>query len=365
MLYQLAGDCRFVEKQPLDAAPIMNDNPPFSVNEAHLGGVPTPIPDTPLTIIFLVLFTLALVLSITFYQLDRTRLRPDDYSDDGPDDDPDDHRHSSLFRRLVPPPLLPALRAGFILTRLAALATRLVWTYHPGTRDLEMASTILAPAGTVLPLIANVLLARRFLRDYAVFGPHPAVVRSARAAVFCAVAALVMAVSAHADSYFTREPEELDRGRSVWLAAECIRLAVAVLAPLAVLAGGWGLPAREEVERDKPRFAGRAAMICGVGVLLTLQQGLRTGVAFEGRGPESQAWFLHKAAYYCFVDLIDLAIVCWFLVARMDPRFRVRRPTALMKDKESPDGAGTMVPAWSESWRDRVNTEMEVFGNSG
>ncbi|KAL2185871.1 hypothetical protein L209DRAFT_754339 [Thermothelomyces heterothallicus CBS 203.75] len=334
-----------------------NDNPPFPVNEAHLGGVPTPIPDTPLTIIFLVLFTLALVLSITFYQLDRTRL--------GPDDDPDDHRHSTLSHRLVPPPLLPALRAGFILTRLAALATWLAWTYHPGTRDLEIASTILAPAGTVLPLIANVLLARRFLRDYAAFGPHPAVARSARGAVFCAIAALVMAVSTHADSYFTRAPEELDRGRSVRLAAECIRLAVAVLAPLAVLAGGWGLPAREEVERDKPRFAGRAAMICGVGVLLTLQQGFRTGVAFEGRGPENRAWFLHKAAYYCFVDLIDLAIVCWFLVARMDPRFRLRRPTALMKDAESPDGAGTMlVPARSESWRDRVNTEMEVFGDS-
>ncbi|KAK4244353.1 hypothetical protein C7999DRAFT_43968 [Corynascus novoguineensis] len=345
-----------------------NDDPPFPASEAHMGGVPTPIPDTPVIIIFLILFAVALGLETLLYRLDCTRAP---FNGNGNNDEDDDshyyHRRRYLSRFLIlhPFPLLPALRITFLLTRLAALATRLAWTYHPrahGASDLEVASTILAPAGSVLLLIANPLLARRFARDYAAFGPHPAVVRTARAAVFCAVVSLVMGVSTHADAYFTREREELDRGRSVRLVAECIRLAVALLPVLAVLVSGWGFPLQEEVERDRPRLQSRGAMICGVGLLLTLQQGFRTGVAFEGSGPQSRAWFLHKATYYCFVYLIDLMIVSWFLAARLDRRFR-RRPAEL-KAKGVQDGPKKALKRL-ERWRDRVNSEKEVFGDSG
>ncbi|KAL2139670.1 hypothetical protein VTI28DRAFT_4870 [Corynascus sepedonium] len=221
-----------------------NDDPPFPAKEAHMGGVPTSIPDTPVTIIFLILFAVALGLETLLYRLDCTRAPLNVDCNDDEDDDSHHHRrrYLSSLHILHPFPLIPALRITFLLTRLAALATRLAWTYHPrahGASDLEVASTILAPAGSVLLLVANPLLARRFARDYAAFGPHPAVARTARAAVFCAVVSLVMAVSTHADAYFTREREELDRGRSVWLVAECIRLAVALLPVLGVLIAHW------------------------------------------------------------------------------------------------------------------------------
>lgn len=332
-----------------------------------MGGVPTSIPDTPVTIIFLILFAVALGLETLLYRLDCTRAPLNVDCNDDEDDDSHHHcrRYLSNLHILHPFPFLPALRITFLLTRLAALATRLAWTYHPrahGASDLEVASTILAPAGSVLLLVANPLLARRFARDYAAFGPHPAVARTAKAAVFCAVVSLVMAVSTHADAYFTREREELDRGRSVWLVAECILLAIALLPVLGVLVSGWGFPLQGEVERDRPRFQSRGAMICGVGLLLTLQQGFRTGVAFEGRGRQSRAWFLHKAAYYCFVYLIDLMIVSWFLAARLDRRFRQR--SAELKSKRVQDGPRE-VPRRSERWRDRVNRERDVFGDSG
>ncbi|KAK3896703.1 hypothetical protein C8A05DRAFT_39749, partial [Staphylotrichum tortipilum] len=52
-------------------------DPPFPLDRAVPASPPTPIPDTPLIIIFLVLFTIALLLALFAHHLDRTRLKRD------------------------------------------------------------------------------------------------------------------------------------------------------------------------------------------------------------------------------------------------------------------------------------------------
>ncbi|KAK4040437.1 hypothetical protein C8A01DRAFT_35579 [Parachaetomium inaequale] len=311
---------------PTTNPPSPDTHPPFALNEAQPGGIPTPLPDTPLTIIFLLLFTLALILSLLAHHLDLKPPRP--------------------------PRLLPSLVMTFTLTCLGALATRLAWTYNPTNLHLEIASTILTRAAPILLLNANLLLARRFLRDYAL------------AAIFCAVASLVMGVSVQAGAYYTREERGLREGREIGLVADCIRVAVAVVPVVAVGVGGWVFPCpvRELGERERARFRARRGMVCGVGALLTVEEGFWTGVAFEGRGVGSRAWFLSRAAFYCFGFLVEVVVVYWFLAARVDSRFRLRPRGA--RKTGVPDGPEEEISR-SERLRDRVNTEVEVFGDSG
>jgi hypothetical protein len=93
-----------------------------------------------------------------------------------------------------------------------------------------------------------------------------------------------------------------------------------------------------------------------------VEEGFWTGVAFEGRGLGSRAWFLSKGAFYCFGVLIEVVVVYWLLVARVDSRFRLRPRGA--RKRGVPDGPEEDMSRFERLW-DRVNTEVEVFGDSG
>ncbi|KAL2126522.1 hypothetical protein VTI74DRAFT_755 [Chaetomium olivicolor] len=346
-----------------------DEQPPFSPREAHLGGIPSPIPDAPIIILFLVLFTVALLVHLLFTYVDNTRppTAIDRINTTTPTTTATSTESSSRSTSTLcsaastphpeptPTHLLPCLCCFFLLTRLAALATRLAWAYSPSAIRLEMASSIIAPAGTVLLVIANLLVARRFLRDYAAFGFHPAVARMMRVVVICAAVSLVMGVSVHADVYFTEDEKALQECRVIGLVAGCLRVACAVVPVLAVILGGWLLNAEEEVRRDRGRWKVRAGMILGVAMLLTCEEGFRTGVAFEGREAGSRAWFLHKGAYYCFTFLLEAVIMYVLLAARLNRRFRLR-PRVVREKRE-----GSTL---RERLQDRLNAETEVFGDS-
>ena len=293
-----------------------------------------------MTILFLAVFTLPLLLTLPIHHITHT------------------HHHAPAQPSHHLLHLLPTLRTAFTLTTLAALATRLAWTYNPSTLNLEIASLILTSAAPIFLLIANLLLARRFLRDYAAFGLHPAVIRLSRLLVLCAIASLAMGVSVLADAYFTDpgDADTLQEVRVIGLVARCIRVVLAVVPVAVVLVGGLGFPAREEVERERRRFGARGGMVCFVGGLLTLEDGFWTGVGFEGRGVGRGAWFLSKACLYCFGFLVPAVVVYTFLAARVDSRFRVR-PREGWKEKGRRSRYERLV--------DRMNTEMEVFGYSG
>ena len=204
------------------------------------------------------------------------------------------------------------------------------------------------------------MLARRFMRDYAVFGFHKAVLRIARAGIFCALAALVMGVSVRADSYFTLDEDTLRDCRRIGLAASAILTAVAVVPGVMVLVGGWLFPVEGgEVEMERGRKRARGQMIVFVGALLTLVEGFRCGVAAEGREVGDEAWFLHKACYYCLGYVPEVVVLYTLLFARLDQRFRLR-PT--VDEKEN---GGGVKRGWYERLVERVNTEMEIFGDVG
>ncbi|KAK4136090.1 hypothetical protein BT67DRAFT_231091 [Trichocladium antarcticum] len=318
--------------------PSQTPSPPYHHPQALLGGTPTRQPDLPPIILLLLLLTLFLALHLLTLVADRTR------NNHGP--------------QTPPARAIPLLLALFPLARIVALALRLAHIRHTRNRHLEIASAVLAPAATVLLLVANVLLARRFVRDYG-GGAHPAVRRAARAAVFCAGVGLVLGVSVRADAYFTRDAEALRECRVIGIAAAGILTAVAAVPGVAVLVAGWGLPAGGEPGEGKGRKRARAGLVVFVGAALTLVEGFRCGVAAEARAAGSNAWFLHKACYYCVGFVPEVLVLYALLAARLDPRFRLRPRVA--REKIGERG----MRGWYARLVDRVNTESEVFGDPG
>jgi hypothetical protein len=211
----------------------------------------------------------------------------------------------------------------------------------------------------VFLLVAKLMLARRCLRDDGVFGFHKAVLRIARAGIFCALAALVMGVSVRADSYFTLDEETLRDCRVIGMVASAVLTGVAVAPGVVVLVGGWVFPVEGVVEMERGRKRARGQLIVFVGALLTLVEGFRCGVAAEGREVGDEAWFLHKACYYCLGYIPEVVVLYTLLFARLDQRFRLRP----MVDEK--DNGGVVKRGWYGRLVERVNSEMAIFGDVG
>ena len=63
-------------------------------------------------------------------------------------------------------------------------------------------------------------------------------------------------------------------------------------------------------------------MVVVVAVLLTIEAGFRCGTAFIERPPGQPGWMHSKAAYYCFVYMMELIVVYLFMVAFLDRGFK-------------------------------------------
>lgn len=88
----------------------------------------------------------------------------------------------------------------------------------------------------------------------------------------------------------------------------------------------------------------------GVAVLLVVEVGFRCGVAFE----ERVGWVHSRAAYYCFVFVVEVVVLGLFVVAMLDPRFREGEKKDELEEKR---GTGLV----SRLLR-RVNSRRDVFG---
>lgn len=154
-----------------------------------------------------------------------------------------------------------------------------------------------------------------------------------------------MVVSASAEGFFLEDEDALRRAGNVQKVAGVV-LVVLAAAPVGVVGvlGRWG----EELGR---RGRGRRGLVVGVAVLLVVEVGFRCGVAFEeGR----TGWVHSRAAYYCFVFVVEVVVLGLFVVAMVDPRFREGEG----KDEVEEKGGTGLV---SRLMR-RVNSRRDVFG---
>ncbi|KAK3317002.1 hypothetical protein B0H66DRAFT_562606 [Apodospora peruviana] len=297
--------------------------PPYLPQVAQLGGIPSIIPDVPISVLLLALFIGGAVTHMTVFQVNRRRERKFVFS---------------------------ALLFGFCMARITALTMRIVWATHQTNINVAIAANVFTAAGVLLLFVVNLLFAQRIVRAYhPSFGWHRTVSWVFRGVVASIVALLIMLVITSVHSFFTLDPGARQKERNVQLFAGTYLATLAFL-PTPIVITAALLPRDNQVEKfGTGRLRTKLALLLTTSFLLSLGAGFRIGVNFAPRSLHNPAWYHSKACYYCFNFVIELIVVYLYAGARFDKRFHV---------PNGADGPGKYRGV-------TVNTENETYGNAG
>ncbi|KAK3388775.1 hypothetical protein B0T20DRAFT_102612 [Sordaria brevicollis] len=289
---------------------------------AVLGGIPTEGVDIPISSVFILLFGIAAVWHLyTYFWVDRRRLPR--------------QRHFFAMMLFV-----------FSTLRMFSLVMRIIWAAsvtdpHIPEQVVAVPARTFTTAGNTLIYILNFFTVRRFNRDYALFGAHPAPLRITRFLMFATLACLVMIVTSLVDSYHEHTDAVEKQGRAVQLAALTI-LTVLAFCPIIMASLGHVFRDNAKVyggsQEEKRRYKARMRLIMISSLLMTLDVGYECGVAYARRPVERPAWWHHRAALYLSDYLLELLMVALFGVARLDRRFKMMRASERLGSR---DGGGS------------------------
>ncbi|KAK4177162.1 hypothetical protein QBC36DRAFT_345676 [Triangularia setosa] len=228
----------------------------------------------------------------------------------------------------------------------------------PSTLYQSIAAVVFSVAGIVILYIANLIITRRWVRDYALFGYRTLVKGFFRFWAAVVVICLVMGVVVGVNCYFTHDGVILQECRNVALVALSVLTFVALLPVLTVgVVMLGGMEDQEVVGREYSRFRSRSLLLVTTALLLTLEAGFRLGVMFDPRPWGQQRWYHSRAAYYCLGYMMEVMVVYLFTGTRVWRGFR----TGEVYKGHWPVGGRPRMERWAEF----VNTEGEVYGERG
>ncbi|KAK4098387.1 hypothetical protein N658DRAFT_221798 [Parathielavia hyrcaniae] len=269
-----------------------------------LGGIPTPIPDIPISAVLLALFVLGGALHIGTLAFNLRLPR----------------RHKF--------PLSGAVGA-FCVIRTVALALRIGWSRNQHCYDISAAATIFTSLGVFVLLIVNLLLVSRVVRAlHPVFGWSKPALWGFRGVFGSLLVTLIMVLSWSVAMLVRKQDEDTrEKGRTVLLVTGVYATVMALLPALVV---AWakmrrhrGMVFRAERFGTGPMWV-KMAMIVVTSVLLAFGAGWRVAVSFFPMTPESQdKWFRSRAAFYCVNFGVELVMVYSYAILRFDQRFHV------------------------------------------
>ncbi|KAL2193318.1 hypothetical protein P885DRAFT_72322 [Corynascus similis CBS 632.67] len=279
---------------------------------ATLGGIPSTIPDIPVSAVLLALFVAGGATHMTLFVRNRRR----------------NHRFIFSFVLFM-----------FTVTRVAALSLRIAWARSPRNPDLTLAATLFTAAGVLILFIINLVLAERTIRAL-----HPAILLGRarrllqwgfRALLASVVAVLIMVVVCTVHSNLTTDVAAKSKERDVMLFAGVYMTVVALL-PAVAVGLAWALPQRRGHRPSNPsdgevlllgrkgdRMGPKVALLVSASLLLTLGAGFRAGVNFATKPAGQEQWYHSKPALYCFSFAIELVVVYSYAIFRFDRMFYV------------------------------------------
>lgn len=300
----------------------MSTGPPYPSTAAGSGGVPSILPDVPVSAVFLFLFICSAAANMTILQINQRR----------------NHKF-----------LISGVLFGFSMARITTLILRIAWSTRQSNVRLALAATIFVNAGVLILYIVNLLLAQRVLRaKQPSLGWHPALRILFRAAYLGIFGALVIIIISAVLNAYTLDPHLRRVCRDLQLASVTFFLAVAA-APLPLLAAAALLPRRDGEEtfgrgsaRSKMAVVGLSSLLC------TLIAGFKTGTTWMPPRPVSDpAWYHSKAVLYVFVFTLEIITVGLLTLSRVDKRFHIpdgsKRAGDYSKVIETSDGGVSKI----------------------
>ncbi|KAK4151296.1 hypothetical protein C8A00DRAFT_45492 [Chaetomidium leptoderma] len=284
------------------AASPPGSKPPYSAPTASLGGVPSHLPDIPISAVLIGLFACSAATHLFFFQRNLRR-RPGGYK--------------FIFSFLL---------FVFSCTRIAALSLRVKWATVPTDANIALAATVLTSAGVLILFIVNLVLARRVIRGlHPRFGWSKGVDWGFKGLIVTVVGTLIMVVVCSVHSMFTLDAVARGRERNVLLFAGVYMAVVAFLPAVTVtvakLVPNTGPHPSEGF--GKGALTTKAALLVFTSLFLTLGAGFRAGVNFAPTPKDQPQWYHSKPAFYCFNFAIELLVVYTYAIFRFDQRFHV------------------------------------------
>ncbi|KAI1765437.1 hypothetical protein GGR53DRAFT_265879 [Hypoxylon sp. FL1150] len=273
--------------------------PPYAPKTAGVGGLPTIIPDVPISAVFLALYVAFAATNMTIFQANNKR-----------------------GHKFIP----SAALFGFCMARITTLVLRIAWATHHTNIRLSIATNVFVNAGILVVYVLNLIFAQRILRAKQPRIGWSTPIRVIYRALYVGVAAaLIMVITAVTLSVYTLNTYTLQACRDVQLASSTYLLVFTTL-PLFVLAAAYLLPrnSAEEETFGSGSMKSKAMIVLVVSCLCILNSGFRSGTAWMPPRPSNDpAWYHGKAPFYVFNFAVEIIILCILTPLRIDKRFHI------------------------------------------
>jgi hypothetical protein len=278
----------------------MPAGPPYAPTTASLGSLPNKSVDVAVCAVFLALFIGGAAGHMTIFQLNRIK-----------------------GLKFIP----SAAIFGFCMSRIVANALRIALACQPTNVRLAIATQIFVAAGVLLLFVFNLLFAQRLVRAF-----HPRVGWSRIFSIFFKVLyvliiiTLIMVITVVVQSPYTLSPNIHRIDRDVLFYAQGYLVFFSFL-PFPMLAYALLAPRKNGKQIDhfgRGSWMARYLIVAVSGVLLCLGASWRAATNYESPHPIDQApWYDSKGAFYTVDFTIEIIVVYFWLIVRIDQRFWV------------------------------------------
>jgi len=279
---------------------------PFLPPVAILGGIPKKIPDFPASLVLAICFLAIAIINISIFKGNINK--------------------SHKFK-------LSIFIIGFSMSRVVTLSLRSAWSFNPKDTDLAVANQVFNAAGVVLLYILNLIFSQRLFR-----ARHPVVETGPKSRIFYGIftaiyttifCMFVLVITPTIWGFFTTDMSLQHKFQTIRKVGGTVMVVIAFL-PFIIVAVALAVPNHGfegSLGLDKHYKGGfvlKGLIICIAAFFLVFGAGFRAGILYTQPRPQSNpAWYHSRAAYYVTYFAIELIVLLWFTIMRVDERFSV------------------------------------------
>ncbi|KAI1463844.1 uncharacterized protein F4812DRAFT_234070 [Daldinia caldariorum] len=272
--------------------------PPYAPTTAALGGIPSVIPDVPISAVFIAIYVAFATINMVIFQLNNRRAY-----------------------KFVPSVAL----FGFCMARIVTLSLRIAWANRQTNVRLAIAANIFVNAGILIVYVVNLIFAQRILRAKQPSIGWNTALRILYRVLYAGIAcALIMVITAVVLSVYRLDPYTLRACRDVQLTSGTYLLVITAL-PIFLTAAAYLLPRTPNQERfGDGKMRTKAVIVIATACLCMLNAGFKAGTAYSPQRPlHDPAWYHGKAPFYVFNFAVEILILCVLTLTRVDKRFYI------------------------------------------
>ncbi|KAI5362951.1 hypothetical protein Slin15195_G103320 [Septoria linicola] len=274
------------------------------IQERALGGIPSPQPDVGINMTFLILFTTFGVLHLETFWRNR--------------------KQQKFF-------IFNAATAGFCFIRIIATSLRIGWAYSPDNISLAAAAQLFIPIGVIILIVSNLYWSQRILRaQHPNFGWRLFPTYVIPAVVLLSILTILLLIISTCIGFHltTSRAQQVAEGAQQY---GVLLFAILAVIPIPILLTSALAKTHPDVkDRSEDNF-GRHSVMMKIIVCLVTATLLSTGALFRATisfAPQVSVdqpgpWYFSKACFYIFNFALEILVVIFWMVVRIDKLFIV------------------------------------------